>query len=98
MEDRTIGCDERRITGAWLVENGKVRGDANCARIKWLTANYLRFLGSDDSGWERLYVDPSDNRYWVHTYPQGEMHGGGPPSLFWMAESEARAKFSRLFD
>ncbi|MEM7379742.1 MAG: Imm27 family immunity protein [Bacteroidota bacterium] len=25
--------------------------------------------------------DPYDNRYWELSYPQGNLHGGGPPSL-----------------
>lgn len=31
--------------------------------------------------WTVLYQDPQDKRYWEFHYPEGELHGGGPPSL-----------------
>lgn len=49
------------------------------SRIFRLTENYLQKI--IDNGWERLYIDPADNRLWELIYPKSEMHGGGPPLL-----------------
>ena len=40
-----------------------------------------------------LYRDPGDGRYWELAYPNGEMHGGGPPSLIMLTEQEAKTKY-----
>ena len=48
-------------------------------RIYWLKTNYLKKLV--DKGWEVLYIDTDDNRFWELTYPNGEIHGGGAPLL-----------------
>ena len=37
--------------------------------------------GTDVSGWITDYRDPRSGATWQLTYPQGEMHGGGPPLL-----------------
>src|SRR5579872_1950519 len=74
---------ETELTGNWVVEGGHVRGDATCERVNWLTQSWLVQVAHSRSGggWETLYRDPSDGRLWERTYPQGEMHGGGPPRL-----------------
>jgi len=40
-----------------------------------------------------LYRDPDDGRYWERTYPQSELHGGGPPELRVLATEDARQKY-----
>ena len=59
--------------------NGRVRGDATCQRIESLTTNDLQevAISKQWGGWETLFRDPDDGRYWERTYPQGEMQGGG---------------------
>jgi hypothetical protein len=44
------------------------------------------------NGWNALYRDPNDCRYWELTYPEGELHGGGPPQLRCLTADEARQK------
>lgn len=90
---KKIGPDETVITGDWYMSNGHMRGDENCLRIEEMTQHYLVKLGHDWSGWETLYRDPSDGRYWELTYPQGHMHGGGPPELRLLSPNEARQKY-----
>lgn len=72
---------ETEIIGKWLYENSKVYADDNCKRIEWLRQNYLHEINRVDGGWTTNYQDPQDKRYWQHTYPQGELQGGGPPIL-----------------
>jgi hypothetical protein len=87
--------NEQILTGRWLVEGGRARGDAACERIEWLIAHYLQKIAeSPQSGaWETLYRDPEDGRYWERTYPEGQMHGGGPPQLKRLTIQEASEKY-----
>ena len=75
-----ILAEETLIEGNWVFENNKMHRDETCKRVEWLASSILKKIGTDESGWDTLYRDPKDNRYWVHYYPQSEMHGGGPPS------------------
>ncbi len=87
--------NEQILTGAWSTADGQARGDTVCERIAWLLAHHLhKIADSPQSGaWETLYRDPDDGRYWERTYPQSEMHGGGPPQLKSIAAGEARKKY-----
>jgi hypothetical protein len=84
---------EVELVGTWLQEHGKVRGDISCQRIKWLTENHLHKLKVAGGGWETLFQDPDDKRYWEQTYPQGEMQGGGPPKLQAITDQQAKMKY-----
>jgi len=96
MTTRGIASDEIMISGRWETVAGKVRADEVCRRIEDLITNYLVELGKDASGWDRLFVDPSDGRYWELTYPDSQLHGGGPPRLANLAKSEAGVKYGHL--
>lgn len=87
--------NEQLLTGAWIVQNGKVIGDATCERIAWLLSNHLQKIAhsAQSGGWETLYRDPDDGRYWECTYPQGGLHGGGPPQLRYLTVEHARQKY-----
>jgi hypothetical protein len=89
---------ETELPGGWVVEGGPVRGDDISERIKWLTENWLLQLAysRDGGAWETLYRDPTDGRLWERTYPQGEMHGGGPPRLALLTPSQAAEKYGDL--
>ena len=86
------------LVGAWNMKGAKVVGDAACDRIEWLVANQLIQLGSDSSGWSELYRDPDDDRLWELTWPQSEIHGGGPPRLTCLSLEQARGKYGTLVD
>ncbi|WOH38228.1 Imm27 family immunity protein [Thalassotalea fonticola] len=81
MSFNLLQPQEVSLTGSWLVSDGKVKGDDVCSRINWLVENHLQKIGPDKSGWDILFLDPIDNRYWVLFYPQSHLHGGGPKSL-----------------
>jgi hypothetical protein len=78
-----LKAHEEDLVGQWIMEDGKVVGDVTCQRIDWLIAHRLTKLGNSlqGGGWETAYEDPTDGRIWEKTYPQGAMHGGGPPRL-----------------
>jgi hypothetical protein len=92
---RKLGQAETILTGSWIYEDKTMRGDAICERIKWLIEKHFqKNRDSPTSGcWEILYRDPDDGRYWERTYPQGEMHGGGPPQLRFLTDHEAKDKY-----
>jgi Immunity protein 27 len=84
-------CDLR---GDWLVrKDGSVVADTTEQRIEWLTKQKLHRIAKHSSGWETLYRDPTDGRLWELTYPQSEMHGGGPRRLHVLSRDEATAKY-----
>lgn len=85
--------DEVELVGKWISRDGAVRGDDTCERIEWLTTAYLRQVATDASGWETLFVDPEDGRYWERTYRDGASHGGGPPRMHVITPEAARAKY-----
>lgn len=65
-------------------------------RIHVLTRSHLAEVARDASGWNVLYRDPLDGRYWEMTYPHGEMHGGGPPRLLCLALDDARERYGAI--
>lgn len=91
--------EEVEIVGNWIEVDGRVVGDDACKRVQILTQDYLEKIGQspESGGWETLFRDPKDGRFWVQTYPQSEMHGGGPASLTCLAADEAKKRFPHLF-
>lgn len=85
---------ESTLYGKWIFEDGRIRGDENCERIEWLIENSLRQISVAGGGWEKLYLDPADGRYWELTYPQGDSHGGGAPKLQIVGKEEAKKKYN----
>ena len=95
MKNNTkINPEETLLVGSWNMDNGKVVADKVCQRIEKLMANYLRKVA--EGNWETLYQDPKDNRYWLLNYPHSGWHGGGPPSLEMITQTEVTQKFGLL--
>jgi hypothetical protein len=90
--------DETSLVGAWVVSGDGMSGDAVCDRIESLVESELKQVASDESGWYVLYRDPRDGRLWELNYPQGEMHGGGPPALTVVSIENARRKYGASVD
>jgi hypothetical protein len=86
--------EETDLIGQWKVVNGSIVEDATSERIKYLVDQYLEKVAG--GGWETLYRDPIDGRYWELTYPQGEMHGGGPPRLTYLSGEAVKKRYSEL--
>ena len=87
---------EPDLVGQWFIKDGHVVADEMCRRIESLIENYLDELGHDATGWDVLYRDPKDGRLWELTYPQSDMHGGGPPRLTLVSIDKANRKYTNL--
>jgi hypothetical protein len=90
-----LPADEAELVGKWDTGGTSVRADPTCERIAWLTEHHLRKVAASPhwGGWQTLYQDPDDGRYWERTYPQSEMQGGGPPRLAIVSVDQARARY-----
>ena len=89
----SIDPTETLLTGRWIAQGGRVVADDVSKRIVDLTQSHLHKIGVDDNGWNALYRDPNDGRYWELSYPQGELHGGGPPELRCLPAGEAIQRY-----
>jgi hypothetical protein len=87
-----INKEETKIVGHWIFDGSKMTTDEACKRIESLVAGYLIKI-TTDGGWDILYQDPEDKRYWELIYPNSEMHGGGPPSLILLSEVQVKEKY-----
>lgn len=87
--------EETELVGKLEMVNARVRGDATCERIHRLTTTHLQevAISKESGGWDTLFKDPDDGRYWERTYPHSEMHGGGPPRLALLSMEEAQSNY-----
>jgi hypothetical protein len=90
----SIDFSETEIVGNWIYDGIRVVEDENSKKISWLIDNYLNKISADQTGWDVLYQDPQDLRYWELNYRHGERHGGGPPSLLQLPKECATSKYS----
>jgi len=88
-----IASTETLIEGDWEVANGRMIPNAAVKRIRSLISDELTKIAVSSNGWETLYQDPRDGRYWELMFLHGEMHGGGPESLRWIDGHTARQKY-----
>ena len=58
---------------------------------------YLRIncveITTDESGWITLFQDKLTKEFWLRTFPDSHLHGGGLPLLTLLSESDAKEKF-----
>jgi hypothetical protein len=90
---KLIASHETELTGNWFSDHGTIVADETCQRIAQLTKEYLVELCHDPSGWDILYRDPNDCRFWELIYPQSELQSGGPPKLRWLSEEKVKSKY-----
>ena len=91
-----LSPSETVLVGRWNEVNGVVIADETCQRIDTLIKRHLVELASSSDGWSTLYQDPNDLRLWEHTYPQSQLHGGGPPSLTSVPASDAQTRYGSM--
>lgn len=89
---------ETDLVGAWREVKGSIVADPTAHRIELLIDQQLVELGATASGWDVLYRNPDDGRLWELTWPQSEMHGGGPPRLACLPIEAARRKYGAIVD
>jgi len=88
-----LNSTETDLVGKWIVVEGRIAVDETETRIQGLVQTELQRIAADSSGWEILFRDPSDGRFWELTRPQSEMHGGGPRRLHVIEAAEAHRKY-----
>ena len=88
-----LGPEERQLVGSWVEEEGERTVDDVDRRIFWLVTRRLVPRGIAHGGWEQLYQDPRDGRYWELSFPQGSLHGGGPRRLDCVTALVARERY-----
>ena len=45
------------------------------------------------SGWDTLYIEKENGRYWIKSYPNSALHGGGQPILSKIDKALAKEQF-----
>ncbi len=88
-----LNSDEVEIKGAWVMVNGRMTEDDASRRINSLIKTELEHVATSKDGWEQLYRDTQDGRYWEWFHPQSEMQGGGPPALRVISREVAEDKY-----
>jgi len=88
-----LDARETELVGGWLLFGEKMAADTVTQRIEQLIQCHLVEIGADESGWDVLYRDPDDGRLWELTYPLGNTHGGGPPTLRTLDTAAAQEKY-----
>ena len=90
---KRLKTHETRLVGNFRIIGDRVVADEVCERVDQLVDNYLQHIKTHESGWDTLFKDPNDGRYWELTYLQSEMHGGGPRSLICISAEAAKQKY-----
>lgn len=88
-----IENNEIELIGNWVFQDNKVVEDETTKRINYLKEYYLNKIAVSNSGWEVLYQDPNDKRYWELIYLESGYHGGGAPSLVNLSYELAKEKY-----
>lgn len=89
-----LGKNETLLKGQAIFKDGKFLPDPITARIDYLKENVLREVATCNEGWNILYIDDSDGRYWELFYADGNWKSEGPPSLQYISEEEAKIKYN----
>lgn len=90
--------NETDLVGNWRFVNNAIEADSTCHRIERLVRDQLTKIGTDATGWDTLYRDPQDGRYWELTYPESESEGGGPPRLSTIEKDAAQRKYRGIVE
>ena len=88
-----LKSSETILLGAWITQSGQVIADDVSKRIEYLTQNVLKEVASSDDGWDLLYRDVDDSRYWELIHPDNDSHGAGAPTLKCLSHQEAEQKY-----
>ena len=90
-----MAIEKTVLEGSWLFDGIQVKPDKTCARIEGMIQQFKR-LTSRDEGWTVLYVDSLSGDFWELSYPQSNLHGGGPPRLERRSADEVSARYPEL--
>jgi hypothetical protein len=90
--DPGLSAEETCLTASWRGAIGGETDDVD-ARIFRLVREKLEHVASAAEGWDQLFRDPADDRYWELTFPHGSLYGGGPRQLTVVDAARAAAKY-----
>jgi len=90
---KDLESTETQIVGKWLERDGKLVADENLERIDYLINSRLQHIADHESGWSSLYFDSNGKNYWEKSYPQSELHGGGPTTLTKLDNNKAKTVY-----
>ena len=79
---------EDQIVGSWILIDGAMQLDDASKKIYRLIREELTSVAV--ANWRGLFVDRS-RVYWEVTYPESELHRGGPKCLTKVSEMSARS-------
>ena len=88
-----LKSNELELKGSWIAKDNVIVEDATSKRINFLIQNFLIKITASNSGWDILYLDTQDNRYWELIYNNSEQHGAGAPSLRYISKEQAKKKY-----
>ncbi|WP_390634540.1 Imm27 family immunity protein [Oryzibacter oryziterrae] len=69
------------LSDLWGLREARMVNEGDGAAIDALLANELVKLAMTDGGWRTLCQHRLTGRLWELSYPNGEVHGGGPRRL-----------------
>ncbi|MEP6621550.1 MAG: Imm27 family immunity protein [bacterium] len=88
-----LQADEQQLTGHWKDGKAGAAADDVDERILWLVTKRLLPKGLTADGWDSLFLDPRDSRFWELTFPQSSLFGGGPRQLSVLSPEAAAEKY-----
>ena len=71
----------RTLRDTWVMHGSEIKAEGDAAKITDLLKDKLERLNVTDGGWRRLLRRSTDGSLWELSFPQSEMHGGGPRVL-----------------
>ena len=72
---------ENILRGTWIEREGEVTEDETCKMINHLIDQVFSLIEVNTEDWQAIYQNPHDESLWRLSYPNSELHGGGPPML-----------------
>lgn len=69
------------LRDVWYSESGKMAARGDAAVIDDLLATKLEEIKVDPVNWIVIFRHRDTNQLWELSYPQSELHGGGPRRL-----------------
>ena len=86
---------ERQLSGRWNAEVANGVGDVVDARIFWLVTERLTPTARSFDGWDAVFFDSRDGRFWELTFPHGSLFAGGPRQLTLVSPDVVAEKYGR---
>ena len=91
---QTLSHNETELLGNWVVHGNSVIADDVSKRIEALIKDSRKKVAVSDDGWEILYIDQNDGRYWELTYPSSNSNGGGAPKLSVLSPEQVKGNYN----